>query len=118
VDIGTAANGSNSEPKTALPIRDVRLICKRGGFRAALFVVATIIGTLGNLIWDHGIYRPREAVMKAKPDFKAGDRVVRIGDGQKRGLVSRVYQSGGLWWLAFEGEPYWRYSPNRFKRLA
>jgi hypothetical protein len=36
VDIGTATNGSNSEPKTGTLIRDVRMICKRGGFRAAL----------------------------------------------------------------------------------
>ena len=41
--------------------------------------------------------------MKTKPDFKFGDQVVFIGDRQKRGVVSRVFRSGGLWWLAFEG---------------
>ena len=48
--------------------------------------------------------------MKTKPDFKFGDQVVFIGDRQKRGVVSRVFRSGGLWWLAFEGEPDWRTS--------
>ena len=45
--------------------------------------------------------------MKTKPVFKFGDQVVFIGDRdrQKRGVVSRVFWSGGLWWLAFEGEP-------------
>jgi hypothetical protein len=33
--------------------------------------------------------------MKTKPDFKFGDRVVFIGDRQNRGVVSRVFQSGG-----------------------
>ena len=56
--------------------------------------------------------------MKAKPDLKCGDRVVFIGDGQKRGVVSRVFRSAGLWWLAFEGEPNWRYEPSCFKRVA
>jgi hypothetical protein len=37
--------------------------------------------------------------MKAKPDFKFGDRVVFIGDRPKRGVVSRVFQSGGVWHL-------------------
>ena len=39
--------------------------------------------------------------MKTKPDFKFGDQVVFIGDRdrQKRGVVSRVFWSGGLWWL-------------------
>jgi hypothetical protein len=36
--------------------------------------------------------------MKTKPDFKFGDQVVFIGDRQKRGVVSRVFRSGGLWW--------------------
>jgi hypothetical protein len=40
--------------------------------------------------------------MKTKPDLKFGDRVVFIGDGQKRGVVSRVFRSGGLWWLALK----------------
>jgi hypothetical protein len=56
--------------------------------------------------------------MKTKPDFKSGDQVVFIGDRQKRGVVSRVFRSGGLWWLAFQGEPEWRYDPSRFKRVA
>jgi hypothetical protein len=56
--------------------------------------------------------------MKAKPDFKFGDRVIRIGGSQKRGVVSRIFQSGGLWWLAFEGEPNWRYEPRYFRRVA
>lgn len=56
--------------------------------------------------------------MKTKPDFKFGDRVVCIGDRVKRGVVSRVFQSGGLWWLQFEGEPNWRYEPRYFKRAA
>jgi hypothetical protein len=56
--------------------------------------------------------------MKTKPDFKFGDQVVFIGDRQKRGVVSRVFQSGGLWWLAFEGEPTWRYEPRYFRRVA
>jgi hypothetical protein len=56
--------------------------------------------------------------MKTKPDFKFGDHVVFIGDRQKRGVVSRVFRSGGLWWLAFEGEPNWRYEPRYFKRVA
>ena len=56
--------------------------------------------------------------MKTKPDFKLGDQVVLIGDRQKRGVVSRVFRSGGLWWLAFEGEPDWRYNPSRFKLAA
>jgi hypothetical protein len=29
--------------------------------------------------------------------------------------VSRVFRSGGVWWLAFEGEPNWRYSPRYFQ---
>jgi hypothetical protein len=53
--------------------------------------------------------------MKTKPDFKFGDQVVFIGGRQKRGVVSRVFRSGGLWWLAFEGEPNWRYEPTYFK---
>jgi hypothetical protein len=56
--------------------------------------------------------------MKAKPDFKFGDRVVFIGDRPKRGVVSRVFRFGGLWWLAFEGEPNWRYEPRYFRRVA
>jgi hypothetical protein len=59
-----------------------------------------------------------EAVMKTKPDFKFGDRVIRIGEGRKRGVVSRVFQSGGVWWLAFEGKPDWRYAPRHFRRVA
>jgi hypothetical protein len=54
--------------------------------------------------------------MKAKPDFKFGDRVVLIG--QKRGVVSRVFRSGGLLWLAFEVEPNWPYEPRYFRRVA
>jgi hypothetical protein len=61
---------------------------------------------------------PRVTIMKTKPDFKFGDRVVFLGDREKRGVVRRVFQSGGLWWLAFEGEPDWRYSPAQFKRVA
>jgi hypothetical protein len=61
---------------------------------------------------------PKETSMKTKPDFKFGDRVVSIGDREKRGVVSRVFQSGGLWWLAFEGEPNWRYEPRYFKSAA
>ena len=55
--------------------------------------------------------------MKTKPDFKFGDQVVFIGDRdrQKRGVVSRVFWSGGLWWLAFDSEPDWRYEPRYFK---
>jgi hypothetical protein len=45
--------------------------------------------------------------MTTKPDFKFGDRVIHIGERQKRGVVSRVFRSGGVWWLAFEGEPNW-----------
>jgi hypothetical protein len=56
--------------------------------------------------------------MKQKPEFKLGDQVVFIGGRPKRGVVCRVFQSGGLWWLAFEGEPNWRYEPSRFKRAA
>ena len=51
-------------------------------------------------------------------DFKFGDRVIHIGERQKRGVVSRVFRSGGVWWLAFEGEPNWRYSPRYFRRVA
>jgi hypothetical protein len=40
--------------------------------------------------------------MTTKPDFKFGDRVIHIGERQKRGVVSRVFRSGGVWWLAFE----------------
>ena len=29
--------------------------------------------------------------MKTRPDFKFGDRVIRISGGQKRGVVSRVF---------------------------
>jgi len=56
--------------------------------------------------------------MTTRPDFKFGDRVIHIGESQKRGVVSRVFRSGGVWWLAFEGEPDWRYSPRYFRRLA
>ena len=61
---------------------------------------------------------PRETTVKTKPDFKFGDRVIFIGDGRKQGVVSRVFRSGGLWWLQFEGEPDWRYEPRYFKRTA
>jgi hypothetical protein len=54
--------------------------------------------------------------MKTKPDFKFGDQVVLIADDQKRGAVSRVFQSCGLWWLQLEGEPNWRYEPSHFRR--
>ena len=33
--------------------------------------------------------------MTTKPDFKFGDRVIHIGERQKRGVVSRVFRSGG-----------------------
>ena len=56
--------------------------------------------------------------MTTKLDFKLGDRVIHIGERQKRGVVSRVFRSGGVWWLAFEGEPDWRYSPRYFRRVA
>jgi hypothetical protein len=56
--------------------------------------------------------------MTTKPDFKFGDRVIHIGERQKRGVVSRVFRSGGVWWLVFEGEPDWRYSPRYFRRVA
>jgi hypothetical protein len=55
--------------------------------------------------------------MKTKADLQFGDQVIRIS-GQKRGVVSRVFQSGGVWWLAFEGEPDWRYAPGSFMRVA
>jgi hypothetical protein len=58
-----------------------------------------------------------ERAMKTKPDLKFGDRVVFIGDGQKRGVVSRVFRSGGLWWLALEGDSDWRYAPRYFMRV-
>lgn len=54
--------------------------------------------------------------MRTKPDFKFGDRVILIGGGQKQGVVSCVFRSGGLWWLRFDGEANWRYNPGRFKR--
>ena len=56
--------------------------------------------------------------MKAKPEFRDGDRVVFIGERQKRGIARDVFQFAGLWWLAFEGEPNWRYEPSQFKRVA
>ncbi|MBV8895228.1 MAG: hypothetical protein JOY52_08900 [Hyphomicrobiales bacterium] len=56
--------------------------------------------------------------MKKRPDFKFGDRVAFIRNDQKQGVVSRVFQFGGLWWLALEGEPDWRYAPGYFKRVA
>jgi hypothetical protein len=59
-----------------------------------------------------------EMHMKKRPDFKLGDRVAFIRDEQKQGVVSRVYQFGGLWWLALEGDPNWRYAPSYFKRVA
>jgi hypothetical protein len=43
--------------------------------------------------------------MKAKPDFKFGDRVVFIGDRPKRGVVSRVFRSGGLWCWRSKASP-------------
>jgi hypothetical protein len=58
----------------------------------------------------------RKTIMKTKPEFKVGDRVVFTGDGQKRGVVSRVFRMGGLWWLEFEGESNWRFKPSYFKR--
>jgi len=58
-----------------------------------------------------------ETAMKTKPDFQF-DRVVHISDGQKQGVVSRVFRFGGVWWLAFEGEPNWRYAPRYFRRVA
>jgi hypothetical protein len=59
---------------------------------------------------------PGETAMTTKPDFKFGDRVIHIGESQKRGVGSRVFRSGGVWWLAFEGEPDWRYS-RYFRRV-
>lgn len=56
--------------------------------------------------------------MKAKPEFRVGDRVVFIGERQKRGIARDVFRFAGLWWLAFEGEPNWRYEPSQFKRVA
>jgi hypothetical protein len=56
--------------------------------------------------------------MKTKPEFKVDDRVVFIGDGQKRGVVRRVFRLGGLWWLEFEGVSNWRFEPSHFKRVA
>jgi hypothetical protein len=56
--------------------------------------------------------------MKTKPELKVGDRVAFTGDGQKRGVVSRVFRLGGLWWLEFEGKPNWRFEPSYFQRVA
>jgi hypothetical protein len=56
--------------------------------------------------------------MKKRPDFKFGDRVAFIRDEQKQGVVTQVFRSGGLWWLALEGDPNWRYAPSFFKRVA
>jgi hypothetical protein len=70
------------------------------------------LAPLGNLVENATLVVFEEAAMKANPDFKFGDRVVFIGDRPKRGVVSRVFQSGGIWWLAFEGEPNWRYEPR------
>ena len=56
--------------------------------------------------------------MTTKPDFKFGDRVIHIGERQKRGVVSRVFRSGGVWWLAFEGEPDWRAGSGSPRRSA
>jgi hypothetical protein len=56
--------------------------------------------------------------MKTKPELKAGDRVLHIGESQKRGVVSRVFQFADEWWLEFEGEPNWRYAPRHFDRVA
>jgi hypothetical protein len=56
--------------------------------------------------------------MKAKPNLKFGDRVVCTSGGQKQGVVSRVFQSSGVWWLVFEGEPDWRYAPGFFARVG
>jgi hypothetical protein len=60
----------------------------------------------------------RKTIMKTKPEFKVGDRVVFIDDVQKRGVVSRVFRLGGLWWLEFEGKSNWRFEPSYFKRVA
>jgi hypothetical protein len=57
-------------------------------------------------------------IMKTKPEFKVGDRVVFIDDVQKRGVVSRVFRLGGLWWLEFEGKSNWRFEPSYFERVA
>jgi hypothetical protein len=56
--------------------------------------------------------------MTTRPDFKFGDQVIHIGESQKRGVVSRVFRSGGVWCLAFEGEPNWRYAPRYFRRVS
>ena len=50
--------------------------------------------------------------MRTKPEFRVGDRVVFIGAGQKQGIVRDVFRFAGLWWLALEGEPNWRYEPS------
>ena len=90
-----------------------------GGFRAAfLHFGQQWLAPLRNLVENATFVVFEEVAMKAKPDFKFGDRVIRIGGSQKRGVVSRVFRSGGVWWLAFEGEPDWRYSPRYFRRVA
>jgi hypothetical protein len=50
--------------------------------------------------------------MKAKPDFKFGDRVIRIGGGQKRGVVSRVFQSAVFGGWRSKGSPTGAMSQN------
>ena len=57
--------------------------------------------------------------MTTKPDFKFGDRVIHIGERQKRGVIElRLSLRRCLVAKAFEGEPNWRYSPRYFRRVA
>jgi hypothetical protein len=90
-----------------------------GKAASSIFILLTKVIPAGNLMGKATlIVFPRETAMTTKPDFKLGDQVVHIGARQKRGVVSRVFRSGGVWWLAFEGEPDWRYSPRYFRRVA
>jgi hypothetical protein len=90
-----------------------------GKAASSIFILLTKVIPAGNLMGKATlIVFPRETAMTTKPDFKLGDQVVHIGERQKRGVVSRVFRSGGVWWLAFEGEPDWRYSPRYFRRVA
>ena len=92
---------------------------REGGFRVAFLHFGNqSLAPLRNLVENATLVVSEEAAMKAKPDFKFGDQVIRVGGGQKRGVVSRVFRSGGVWWLAFEGEPNWRYAPGHFRRVA
>jgi len=59
-----------------------------------------------------------ETAMTTKLILSSATELFHIGERQKRGVVSRVFRSGGVWWLALEGEPDWRYSPKYFRRVA